>query len=772
MLKRGGVSVLFLTLCISCACAAGIDDDYIKPESGKWGDVLERLLGQKGFGKSYALVIGVGDYDHYKKLSAPAADAEQVRNFLRDEAQFDRIITLTDEKATRARIESLMERILPQFVQNNDRFLFYFSGHGMTRDLGALKRGYLILKTSQRGGWDEMIDMPRMRDWAQNFGNARHVLFLLDACFSGLAAAERKDGFDPKNQTIQRLMQPASHIVIAGIEGEESFIFNEKSLFTAAFLAAARGYLALPNDGVISLSEMMVQINRALDAKRAELNDKLKMTPRSYYSRIENNAGEFFFLPNSIPRSNNPAPSVSAALERKSDIPPASVQAYLSRGVEYGEKNDLDRAIAEFSEAIRLDPKHALAFYNRGKAYGLKKDYDRAIADYTEAIRLDPGYATAFYNRGNTYAVKKDYDRAIADYTDAIRLNPRYAEAFTNRGNQYAHKKEYDRAIADYTDAIRLDPKHTLAFYNRGNAYADKKEYDRAIADYTEAIRLDPRYADAFYNRGNQYAHKKEYDRAIADYNEAIRLGSKDAKAKREAAEAEQQRLAAKAEEERKAKAGGKNPELVFYNRGNEYADKGDLDRAIAEYNEALRINPNFNMALANRGLAYSEKGDIERALADYNEAIRLVPENAVSVPAFINRGHIYAKKGDIERALADYNEAVRLDPNDSRTFANRGGAYLNNGDYDRAIKDFNEAIRIEPKVASRAAIFANRGLSYARNGDIEQALADYNEAIRLDPKSARTFCNRGILKLKFNDDAGGKADMAKARELDASICQ
>jgi hypothetical protein len=83
---------------------------------------------------------------------------------------------------------------------------------------------------------------------------------LLDACFSGLAAAERKVGFDPKNQTIQRLMQPASHIVTAGIEGEESFIFNEKSLFTAAFLAAARGSLASPNDGVISLSEMMVQI--------------------------------------------------------------------------------------------------------------------------------------------------------------------------------------------------------------------------------------------------------------------------------------------------------------------------------------------------------------------------------------------------------------------------------------------------------------------------------------------------------------------------------
>jgi tetratricopeptide (TPR) repeat protein len=345
------------------------DDDYIRPGSNKWGDVLERLLGQKGFGKSYALIVGVGDYDDYTKLSAPAADAEQVRNFLRDEAQFDRIITLTDDKATRSRIESLMDSILPQLVQSNDRFLF-----GITRKLAASKRGYLILKSSNKNSWDEMIDMPRIREWSENFGDARHVLFVLDACFSGLAAAERKVGFDPKNQTIQRLMQPASHIITAGVEGEESFIFNEKSLFTAAFLAAARGSLSRPSDGVISLSEMMVQINRALDAKRAELNEKFKMTPHTYYSRIENNAGEFFFLPNTISRSNTPAPSVSAALEKKSDIDPASVEAYVSRGVGYFDKKEVDLAISQYNEAIRLDPKHIVALYNRGRAYYAKDD--------------------------------------------------------------------------------------------------------------------------------------------------------------------------------------------------------------------------------------------------------------------------------------------------------------------------------------------------------------------------------------------------------------
>ncbi len=67
----------------------------------------------------------------------------------------------------------------------------------------------------------------------------------------------------------------------------------------------------------------------------------------------------------------------------------------------------------------------AKAYNNRGNAYDAKGDYDRAIADYTEAIRLDPKYAHAYNNRGNAYGAKGDYDHAIADFDQVIReLDP------------------------------------------------------------------------------------------------------------------------------------------------------------------------------------------------------------------------------------------------------------------------------------------------------------------------------------------------------------
>jgi tetratricopeptide (TPR) repeat protein len=236
-----------------------------------------------------------------------------------------------------------------------------------------------------------------------------------------------------------------------------------------------------------------------------------------------------------------------------------------------------DEAIAEYTEALRINPNNARAYYNRGLAYYTQKDYSRAIADYTQAIRLDPNYAAAYMGRGNAYRGKGDNDRAIADYTQAIRLDPNYAKTYYNRGLAYYYKNDYDRAIADYTQAIRLDPNYAAAYYNRGNAYRGKGDNDRAIADYTQAIRLNPNYVAAYVNRGNAYSGKGDNDRAIADYTQAIRLDPNYANA--------------------------------YYSRGNVYSGKGDNDRAIADYEAALRINPNYANAREWLGKARQARG-------------------------------------------------------------------------------------------------------------------------------------------------------------------
>jgi tetratricopeptide (TPR) repeat protein len=90
--------------------------------------------------------------------------------------------------------------------------------------------------------------------------------------------------------------------------------------------------------------------------------------------------------------------------------------------------------------------------------YHNKSERDGAIADDTEAIRLDPIYSRAVYSRGNAYLDKEEYDNAIADYTEAIRLNPDDAKAYNNRASAYSGKGDHHRAMADYSQSIRLNP--------------------------------------------------------------------------------------------------------------------------------------------------------------------------------------------------------------------------------------------------------------------------------------------------------------------------
>ena len=130
---------------------------------------------------------------------------------------------------------------------------------------------------------------------------------------------------------------------------------------------------------------------------------------------------------------------------------------------------------------------YATAYLDRGKAYRNKGDLDKAIADYTEAIRLNPKLTGAFGCRGLAFEKRGDFNQAIADFTEAIRLGPTLSVGPYDRGEAYSKKGDLDKAIADYTEAIRLDPEMATAYHGRGLAYSRKGEYVKADNDFAQA---------------------------------------------------------------------------------------------------------------------------------------------------------------------------------------------------------------------------------------------------------------------------------------------
>ena len=283
--------------------ALDLDEIYEKPSDGlDWGSIFSRFYERSGFAKSYALVIGMGEYDHWHDLDSPVTDAERVRDFLINDAGFDYVITLTNAKATKPRIQKLMEEFFPDRLGEDDRFLFYFSGHGVTRPISsARKRGYLPLKPAGKTNYSSMIGMNEIGSWADLLADARQTLFILDSCFSGLAGIQRKSPLLDKK--LDRLSQSGHHLITAGTGGEESIGSLDKwggSLFTSALLNAVSGKgdaatAEYPKDGVVSLKELMTYVENQIDQELVKLGGDHKMSPQISDLQIDN-AGEFFFL--------------------------------------------------------------------------------------------------------------------------------------------------------------------------------------------------------------------------------------------------------------------------------------------------------------------------------------------------------------------------------------------------------------------------------------------------------------------------------------------
>jgi tetratricopeptide (TPR) repeat protein len=166
---------------------------------------------------------------------------------------------------------------------------------------------------------------------------------------------------------------------------------------------------------------------------------------------------------------------------------------YVNRGIAHRFKDNKAGSMADFTEAIRLDPNNADAFYNRAAEYrGGSGDraLALAIADFDAVIRLDPRHTGALYSRGFAYHTKGDYDRAIADYNEAIRLGYKSADGpLSYRGHAYFCKKDFVRAIADYDAALKINPRNVESLYARGLAKKKRGDAD-GDADMSAALAM------------------------------------------------------------------------------------------------------------------------------------------------------------------------------------------------------------------------------------------------------------------------------------------
>jgi serine/threonine protein kinase/tetratricopeptide (TPR) repeat protein len=436
--------------------------------------------------------------------------------------------------------------------------------------------------------------------------------------------------------------------------------------------------------------------------------------------------------PHTSPTSEStpqPSPSTGTA-KQTSGQPPAgtNVANLFNQARSEAETGQYDKAVADYTEAIRLKADYAEAYNGRGQACFNLKQFDKAISDYSEAIRLKADFAEAYSNRAFAYTRAGQFEKALADCNEAIRIKPDFAEAYKNRANPHNSLQQYEDAINDCNEAIRLKPDYAEAYANRATGYNGLKQYDKAIADCEEALRLKPDLFQAHVIRGTTYNFQGQFDKAVSDFTEAIQ----------------------------------RQPDLAdaYFFRGYSYINLKQYDASIADSTEAIRLNPSFANAYNNRSYAHCCLKQYDPCIADATEAIRLDPKLSL---AFSNRGDGYAGLKQYKAAIEDFTQAIQLNPNLTNAYIDRGYTHLQLKEYDACIADCTDALRINSNLP---LAYNNRGYAHICLKQFDLGIADCTEAITLDPNLALAYLNRAFGYQQVGEIQKAKADRAKGEQL------
>jgi tetratricopeptide (TPR) repeat protein len=274
--------------------------------------------------------------------------------------------------------------------------------------------------------------------------------------------------------------------------------------------------------------------------------------------------------------------------------------------------------------------------------------------------------SSALLARGRAYLQRDQADRALADIELAIKLDPKNPVGLANRAYYYQSQGDFGHALEDYNGAIAANPKYFEAYNQRGNLRLQAGDPEKAIPDFDQAIAANPKFAPAFVNRGEAYRLKaRPTKRSITSTGRWNRS-----------------RLAE-----------------AFEYRGVAYVDKADYARAVADFDSALKLNPQMTIVYTHRGMANAASGAKDRALADFDAALKADPNDAF---VYVARADLYEKAGDLDRAITDYDKAIMVDRTYADAFNNRGTAYARKGDYNKAVVDFDQAAMLNPPAARR----------------------------------------------------------------------
>jgi len=438
---------------------------------------------------SWAAIIGIDDYVNWQKLQYAAHDAQGVKDLLIQKYNFkpDHVFTLLNGEATRQNILSLLGDKLADAtkVQHEDRVFVFFAGHGATRKLASGRGlGYIIPVDADLTDFEgTAISMTNFQDISEAIP-AKHVLFVMDSCYSGLALTRGGPALPSQNYLNEISRREARQMFTAG--GADQQVAdngpNGHSVFTWTLLQGLDGRADLNGDGVITATELAAYVAPAVSALSHQ-------TPE-FGNLPGTEGGDFIF---NLKHETEFLNGDSAQLDDQGIKMNAELEKLRSQMREEEQKNEeLRKKLASAEAQLKQGVQPVIAAPPALPATGKNPATAGADAAPGGAVTPPSDPAAAANDEGMRLYKEKRYADAASKFIEASTLQPASALFANNAGFAFFRMGQYEEAVKWFLQTIALDPKRAVAWLNLGDAYLNLQKKTEARDAFEKFLALAP----------------------------------------------------------------------------------------------------------------------------------------------------------------------------------------------------------------------------------------------------------------------------------------
>jgi eukaryotic-like serine/threonine-protein kinase len=362
--------------------------------------------------------------------------------------------------------------------------------------------------------------------------------------------------------------------------------------------------------------------------------------------------------------------SALLAYDKATELNPNNAQTWKKRGDTLFRLERFEAALTAYNKSLQIQPRNAEGLNRKGRALYKLERLESALLAQEAALEVAPNYAQALSDRGIVLIGSGQYEEALKSFEDAQAIEPLNPEFWQNKAlawqylgrNQEAFRL-YQEALESYNNKLEKDPKNVTALIDKGNVLTKLQQHSEAIRAYNRAIAINPNSHLASLNKGNAFFALGKYDEALKTFDRALKIAPESY--------------------------------ITWHNRGSLLRDgKQDFVGAIASYQKATELNPNFYPAWRDMGLAQSQSGQQFLALKSFETALEIKPEDYQS---WVGKGIAFSSLKKIEESIVAFDRAGELNPNDPFVWMNKGYALEEVGRYGEACDAYEKVAQINP---------------------------------------------------------------------------